>query len=70
MPDFLTIKEVCQILRIGERTAYELCRNAQIGGAVRVGGQSRIDKTAFESWVKRGGGAADGAEHPEGKEAP
>ncbi len=59
MADFLTIKEVCEILRIGERTAYELCRTAQLGGAVRVGGQWRIEKTAFEAWVKRGGGSAD-----------
>jgi excisionase family DNA binding protein len=59
MADFLTIKEVCEILRIGERTAYELCRTAQLGGAVRVGGQWRIEKTAFEAWVKRGGGPSD-----------
>ena len=60
MADFLTIKEVCEILRIGERTAYELCRTSQLGGAVRVGGQWRIEKTAFEAWVKRGGGSTEG----------
>ena len=59
MADFLTIKEVCDILRIGERTAYELCRTSQLGGAVRVGGQWRIEKIAFEAWVKRGGGPAE-----------
>lgn len=58
MADFLTIKDVCGILRIGERTAYELCRTAQLGGAVRVGGQWRIEKTAFDAWIKRGGGSA------------
>jgi excisionase family DNA binding protein len=59
MADFLTIKEVCDILRIGERTAYELCRTSQLGGAVRVGGQWRIERTAFEAWAKRGGGPAE-----------
>ena len=59
MADFLTIKEVCDILRIGERTAYELCRTSQLGGAVRVGGQWRIEKIAFEAWVKRGGGPTE-----------
>jgi len=59
MADFRTIKEVCEILRIGERTAYELCRASQLGEAARVGGQWRIEKTAVEAWVKRGGGPAD-----------
>ncbi len=59
MADFLTIKEVCNILRIGERTAYELCRTSQLGGATRVGGQWRIEKTAFDAWVKRGGGPGE-----------
>ncbi len=56
MLNFLTVKEVCRILRVSERTAYDLCRNGQIGGAVKVGGQWRIEKVAFEKWVKRGGG--------------
>lgn len=59
--EFLTLKEVCDILRIGERTAYELCRNAQLGGAVKVGGQWRVEKTAFDKWVKQGGGEASRA---------
>jgi excisionase family DNA binding protein len=57
MIETLTIPEVCAILRIGERTAHELCRTGQLGGAVKVGGQWRVDKAAFEAWVKRGGGS-------------
>lgn len=47
------------ILRIRERTAYELCRTSRLGGAGRVGGQWRIEKTAFEEWVRRGGGSVE-----------
>ena len=46
------------MLRIGERTAYELCRTGKMGGAVKVGGSWRIEKEAFEEWVRRGGGKA------------
>ncbi len=59
MSDVLTVKEVCEILRIGERTVYELCRSSQLGGAVRAGGQWRIEKTASEAWAMRGCGPAD-----------
>lgn len=58
MTGFLTLREVCDLLRIGERTAYELCRTAQLGAAVKVGGQWRIERTAFEAWVRQGGGPA------------
>ncbi len=57
MFEFLTLKEVMTILRIGERTAYELCRTGQMGGAVKVGGQWRVEKQKFKAWVCKGGGA-------------
>ena len=56
--EFVTLKEVCSMLRIGERTAYELCRTGKMGGAVKVGGLWRIEREAFEEWVRKGGGAA------------
>lgn len=57
MIETLTIAEVCAILRIGDRTAYELCRTGMLGGAVKVGGQWRVEKVAFLKWVKEGGSA-------------
>ncbi len=54
----LTIAEVCAILRIGDRTAYELCRTGRLGGAVKVGGQWRVDKAEFLKWFKAGGTTA------------
>lgn len=58
MAEFLTLREVSKLLRIGERTAYELCRTGQLGGAIKVGGQWRIEREAFARWVGQGGGAA------------
>ena len=55
MAQFLTLPEVCALLRIGERTAYELCRTGQLGGAVKVGGQWRVERQAFDKWVEQGG---------------
>jgi excisionase family DNA binding protein len=61
LAEFLTLKEVAKLLRIGERTTYELCRTGQLGGAIKVGGQWRIEREAFSRWVERGGGAAEQA---------
>jgi len=54
--EFLTIPEACEILRLGERTVYELCRQGRLGGAVKIGNQWRIEKSVFEQWVRQGAG--------------
>lgn len=56
---FLTLEEVCDLLRIGKRTAYELARTGKLGGAVKVGGQWRVERSRFDAWVMNGGGRAD-----------
>jgi len=56
--DFLTLDEVAAILRIGKRTAYDLARKGQLGGATKVGGSWRILRDEFDKWVRRGGGAS------------
>lgn len=56
--DFLTLDEVAEILRIGKRTAYELARTGQLGGATKVGGSWRILTSEFDKWVRQGGGAS------------
>ena len=67
MTKFLTLKEVAELLRIGERTAYEMCRTGRMGGAVKVGGQWRIKRDAFDAWVAQGGEAdSHRAKRPEG----
>ena len=56
MDTFLTISEVSVLLRLGQRTVYELCRQGRLGGAIKIGGQWRVDRTAQEAWVRQGGG--------------
>ena len=50
--DFLTIQEVATLLRIGQRTTYDLARRGRIGGAIKVGNQWRVDRVAFRKWVE------------------
>lgn len=64
MFEFLTLREITKMLRIGERTAYELCRTGQLGGAVKVGGQWRVEKKRFQAWVQKGGGPTEEASEP------
>jgi len=56
--DFLTLDEVAAILRIGKRTAYDLVRKGQLGGATKVGGSWRILRDEFDKWARQGGGAS------------
>ncbi len=55
--DFLTLDEAAAILRIGKRTAYELARSGQLGGATKVGGSWRVLKQEFDKWIRQGGGS-------------
>jgi excisionase family DNA binding protein len=61
-PEIITIAEAAKLLRIGERTAYQLARDGQLAGAIKVGSQWRIDREVLVAWIKseatRGLGAA------------
>ena len=59
-PEFLTIPEVATLLRIGERTTYDLARQGKLGGAVKVGNQWRVDRKALRRWIERSGRARVG----------
>lgn len=48
---FLTIPEVARVLRVGERTAYALARSGKLAGALKVGSQWRVSRTAFREWA-------------------
>ena len=71
LAEYLTIREVCALLKIGERTIYQLCRTGKLGGAAKVGNQWRVDKTELLAWLRAGGaaefqesGAEPNGEHP------
>lgn len=57
MPEFMTIAEVASLLKLGERTVYQLARDGRIGGAAKVGNQWRFEKGALLEWMKQGGEA-------------
>lgn len=57
MGEYLTISEVCEKLRLAERTVYEIVRNGRLPGATKVGGSWRINREALEAWLKAGGEA-------------
>ena len=66
MPEYMTIAEVCQLLRLSERTVYSLCRSGKLAGSFKVGRQWRVERTALEGWVRRCGEApTDAPERPE-----
>ena len=59
MPHFLTVPEAAELLRLTDRTVYDLCRQAKLPGAAKIGGQWRIDKDKLLAWLAEGGQAAE-----------
>ena len=49
--DIMTIKEVCEYLKLNEKTAYRLASEKKIPG-FKVGGSWRFDKTDIDKWIK------------------
>ena len=56
--EYLTIGEVCEKLRLAERTVYEMVRNGRLPGAAKVGGSWRIKTEVLDAWLEAGGEAA------------
>jgi excisionase family DNA binding protein len=57
-PDFLTVRELQQILRIGRNQAYALVSSGRIS-AHRLGGSYRIPRTAIDRLLKQEAAAGD-----------
>ena len=55
--EFLTIAEVSDLLKLGERTIYQLAREGRLGGVAKIGGQWRFEKAALLKWLEAGGEA-------------
>lgn len=54
MEKMLTVAEVAEILRVSERTVYNLLEAEDLRG-VRVGRSWRMQKEALEEFIKAGG---------------
>lgn len=63
--NILTIREVADLLKINEKTAYKLAAAAKIPG-VKVGGSWRFDRTTISTWIRT---ATDIAVRSSGAEA-
>lgn len=64
----MTIPEVCDLLKLGKRTVYDLCRRAELVGAAKVGNQWRVEKFKLVAWLDAGGAAQIRAVGPDGGE--
>ena len=52
LSDILTINEVAEYLKIGERTMYRLVAAKKVP-AFKVGGTWRFSRADIESWIKQ-----------------
>ena len=50
--EILTIREVADVLRINEKTAYKLASAGRIPG-FKVGGSWRFQREEIGNWIKR-----------------
>ena len=50
--EILTIREVAELLKLNEKTAYKLAFAGEIPG-FKVGGSWRFERQAIASWIKR-----------------
>lgn len=57
MANYMTIPEVCDLLRLSERTVYGLCRRGLLAGAAKIGNQWRVGRDDLEAFLKSGGTA-------------
>ncbi len=51
MSEILTIKEVAELLRIGEKTAYTMAKDGKLPG-FKVGGQWRFRRMDLDAWIQ------------------
>ena len=59
MPEYLTIQEVAHLLKLGERTVYDMLRGGRIPGAAKAGNKWRVDQDELVAWMKAGGELAE-----------
>lgn len=50
--EILTIRQVAELLKINEKTAYKLASAGKLPG-FKVGGSWRFDRQEIANWIKR-----------------
>lgn len=51
-PDYLSLREIAQMMRVHYQTAWELARNDQIPRLFKFKGQYRIARGDFYAWLR------------------
>ena len=68
--EILNIREVAELLRIGEKTAYTMAKDGALPG-FKVGGQWRFRRVDIDAWIQhRVGRDAPQGMAPNGTEPP
>lgn len=55
--EYISIKDVADILNIDAQTARKLVKNELSGCTIRIGHQYRIDKAGLEKWIEENKGS-------------
>ena len=63
-PEFLTVDEAAELLRVNRKTLYESIRAGQVPGIVRLGRVLRIRRIALVEWRPGNSGPALGEKKP------
>lgn len=66
MTELLSVQEVAEILKLSDRTVYEMCRKDRLPGISKVGGKWRIEREKLIDWLERGGEATKGEDKRDG----
>lgn len=59
MTELLTIDETAALLKLSDRTIYEMLRNGRLPGAAKVSGKWRVDRDKLLAWIAKGGELGD-----------
>ena len=62
VPEYITLQEVCDLVKLSDRKVYDLCRQGKLVGATKIGGRWRVDKEKLLAWLEAGGEVADAKE--------
>ncbi|MBZ4396632.1 helix-turn-helix domain-containing protein [Myxococcus sp. AS-1-15] len=61
LPDFLTVDEAANLLRVNRKTLYEAIRLGSVPGVVRIGKALRVQRDALLAWFSGNSGPSLGA---------
>ncbi|MBZ4408643.1 helix-turn-helix domain-containing protein [Myxococcus sp. XM-1-1-1] len=61
LPDFLTVDEAANLLRVNRKTLYEAIRLGSVPGVVRIGKALRVQRDALLAWSSGNSGPSLGA---------